>query len=165
MHCICTAQLHDGVHLLVLSAPVTSCTALNTAASTGARSSELHGCKQSSLPLAGTPSSAYVLIEDRDQQQCATSTPLKAIELQQTGCSKGDAEAVGSTEPTPDCEEGKPLLSDPSVCSGVIQKLNYRILPIFMVMSMLNYIDRTNTAFASLQMNRDLQLSAETYGE
>lgn len=31
-------------------------------------------------------------------------------------------------------------------------------------MATLCYLDRTNTAFASLQMNRDLQFDAATYG-
>lgn len=61
-------------------------------------------------------------------------------------------------------DEGKPLLSDSARAYAAIRQLHLRILPIFLVMATLCYIDRTNTAFASLQMSRDLRFSAETYG-
>lgn len=61
-------------------------------------------------------------------------------------------------------DEDRPLLSDPARAYAVTRQINFKILPIFLAMATLCYIDRTNTAFASLQMNRDLKFSAQTYG-
>eukprot|EP00878_Enallax_costatus_P006572 GHUV01006890.1.p1 GENE.GHUV01006890.1~~GHUV01006890.1.p1 ORF type:complete len:314 (+),score=59.71 GHUV01006890.1:482-1423(+) len=132
----------------------------------GGSSNELHCCKQSPQSLGSTPS-AYILIEDNEPQQHAASAAPKALELQHIICSKAVADAEGGAEHTLEYhhhEEGDTLLSNPTSGCGAISKINLRILPIFMAVATLNYIDRTNTAFAALQMNRDLKLSAETYG-
>lgn len=72
---------------------------------------------------------------------------------------------MGSAEDSVSDDEGKALLSDSARAYAVTRQINLKILPIFLAMSTLCYIDRTNTAFASLQMNRDLKFSAETYGK
>jgi hypothetical protein len=72
---------------------------------------------------------------------------------------------------TQQSDDGKPLLlqhvqqAEAARSAAVVRAINVHILPIFLAMATLCYIDRTNTAFASLQMNRDLRFSAETYGE
>jgi hypothetical protein len=80
--------------------------------------------------------------------------------------------SMGSEEdPSHEADDGKPLLlqhvqqADAARSAAVVRAINVHVLPIFLAMATLCYIDRTNTAFASLQMNRDLRFSAETYGE
>lgn len=73
---------------------------------------------------------------------------------------------MGSMDDPAVREGADPLLLDSNSRSyAVTRTINFRILPIFLAMASLCYIDRTNTAFASLQMNRDLKFSAEAYGE
>jgi hypothetical protein len=43
-------------------------------------------------------------------------------------------------------------------------KCTRSLLPIFFLMITLSYIDRTNLAFASIQLNEDLGFSPEVYG-
>ena len=45
-----------------------------------------------------------------------------------------------------------------------ILKVSWRLLPLIVVAYLVAYIDRTNIAFASLTMNKDLGLSAYVYG-
>ena len=45
-----------------------------------------------------------------------------------------------------------------------ILKVSWRLLPLIVVVYLVAYIDRTNIAFASLTMNKDLGLSAYVYG-
>jgi len=45
-----------------------------------------------------------------------------------------------------------------------IVKVSWRLLPLIVVAYLVAYIDRTNIAFASLTMNKDLGLSAYIYG-
>ncbi|WIA34639.1 hypothetical protein OEZ86_012956 [Tetradesmus obliquus] len=76
----------------------------------------------------------------------------------------------GEDDPPHESDDGKPLLlqhvqqADAARSAAVVRAINIHVLPIFLAMATLCYIDRTNTAFASLQMNRDLRFSAETYG-
>lgn len=46
----------------------------------------------------------------------------------------------------------------------VYGKVTRNLLPIFFLMITLSYIDRTNLAFASIQLNQDLGFSPEVYG-
>jgi MFS transporter, ACS family, tartrate transporter len=63
------------------------------------------------------------------------------------------------------------------VCSGVgidrddtelarttMRRVSLRLLPFLFVLYVFNFLDRTNVAFAALQMNRDLHFSATAYG-
>ncbi len=52
----------------------------------------------------------------------------------------------------------------PSVASGTILKLTRRLMPLFIVMFFVNYLDRTNIGVAALVMNADLHLSPLDYG-
>ena len=45
-----------------------------------------------------------------------------------------------------------------------ILKISWRLLPLIVVSYLVAYIDRTNVAFASLTMNKDLGISAYMYG-
>ena len=45
-----------------------------------------------------------------------------------------------------------------------IRKISWRLLPLIVIAYLVAYIDRANIAFASLTMNKDLGLSAYTYG-
>lgn len=42
--------------------------------------------------------------------------------------------------------------------------ISWHLLPIFFVLNCLNFLDRSNLAFASIQMSRDLDFSPLTYG-
>ena len=46
----------------------------------------------------------------------------------------------------------------------VLRKVGWRLLPVFFLLNCLNYLDRTNLAFASIQMSQDLQLTQPEYG-
>lgn len=46
----------------------------------------------------------------------------------------------------------------------IFTKVAWRILPFMMVLAIINYLDRANVAFAALQMNQDLGLTAAAYG-
>lgn len=54
----------------------------------------------------------------------------------------------------------------PTSISGpsVYRKVNWKILPLFSLIAGFCYLDRTNLAFASLQLNRDLGFNAQVYG-
>src|SRR5208283_6250521 len=52
----------------------------------------------------------------------------------------------------------------PSAGSGTILKLTRRLIPLFVVMFFVNYLDRTNIGVAALVMNADLHLSPLDYG-
>jgi ACS family tartrate transporter-like MFS transporter len=46
----------------------------------------------------------------------------------------------------------------------VMRRIYWRLVPVLFAMMFFNYIDRINVAYASLQMNDDLYLSATTFG-
>src|ERR1700722_5283753 len=48
--------------------------------------------------------------------------------------------------------------------TAVVRKIAWRILPLILVAYCIAHIDRANVAVAALTMNRDLGLSAFTYG-
>jgi ACS family tartrate transporter-like MFS transporter len=51
-----------------------------------------------------------------------------------------------------------------AAAGGTILKLTRRIIPLFVVMFFVNYLDRTNIGVAALVMNADLHLSPLDYG-
>jgi ACS family tartrate transporter-like MFS transporter len=52
----------------------------------------------------------------------------------------------------------------PQLRQRTVAKVAWRLLPLVVVSYLVAYIDRTNIAFAALTMNRDVGLSAYTYG-
>lgn len=50
------------------------------------------------------------------------------------------------------------------VLDGVYRKLSWRLMPLFCMCIMLNYLDRTSLSFASIQMTEQLQFSPEVLG-
>src|SRR5260370_7621293 len=50
------------------------------------------------------------------------------------------------------------------VAESAIRKVSWRLLPLIVIAYLVAYIDRTNVAFASLTMNKDIGLSAYAYG-
>jgi MFS transporter, ACS family, tartrate transporter len=52
----------------------------------------------------------------------------------------------------------------PAIETRTIRKISWRLLPLIVIAYLVAYIDRTNVAFASLTMNKDIGLSAYTYG-
>ncbi|KAG2440714.1 hypothetical protein HXX76_003571 [Chlamydomonas incerta] len=59
----------------------------------------------------------------------------------------------------------EPVSITPSITSvSVYRKVSWAILPLFCLISGACYIDRTNLAFASIQLNRDLGFNAQVYG-
>ncbi len=53
---------------------------------------------------------------------------------------------------------------DNAIEKATMRKVYLRILPLTVVMYFLCYIDRINVSFAALTMNKDIGLSAATYG-
>src|SRR5580698_9087120 len=53
---------------------------------------------------------------------------------------------------------------DNTVEKAVMRKVYLRLLPLTMLMYFLCYIDRINVSFAALTMNKDIGLTAATYG-
>ncbi len=56
------------------------------------------------------------------------------------------------------------FLDAPSAGSATIARLTRRLIPLFLVMFFVNYLDRTNIGIAALVMNADLHLSPLDYG-
>lgn len=50
------------------------------------------------------------------------------------------------------------------VSASVIRKVNWRLLPVAMLLFFMSLLDRTNISFAALEMNKDLGLSLAQYG-
>lgn len=63
-----------------------------------------------------------------------------------------------------DEEEGKGSRHHAVDEAVVLRKLNRHILIKFFIMTVLCYIDRTNLAFAALQLNRSLGFTEKVYG-
>ena len=53
---------------------------------------------------------------------------------------------------------------DNAIERSTMRKVYWRLLPLTMVMYFLCYIDRINVSFAALTMNKDIGLTAATYG-
>jgi MFS transporter, ACS family, tartrate transporter len=53
---------------------------------------------------------------------------------------------------------------DSAIARETIARLLRRLIPIFMLMFFINYLDRTNIGVAALEMNKDLGLSDTGYG-
>lgn len=47
---------------------------------------------------------------------------------------------------------------------GVLKKVDWRLLPVAMLLFFMSLLDRTNISFAALEMNKDLGLSLPQYG-
>jgi ACS family tartrate transporter-like MFS transporter len=47
---------------------------------------------------------------------------------------------------------------------STLKKVNWRLLPITMLLFFMSLLDRTNISFAALEMNKDLGLSLAQYG-
>ena len=54
-------------------------------------------------------------------------------------------------------------MREPELQSAV-SKVKWRILPLFVVMFIVNYIDRVNISFIKEQLHTDLGLNAEAFG-
>ena len=52
---------------------------------------------------------------------------------------------------------------DADLARATLRRVSVRLLPLIFVLYICNYVDRTNVAIASLQMNVDLHLSASAY--
>ena len=50
------------------------------------------------------------------------------------------------------------------MAAGIFRKAAWRLLPVMGLMYVVNYLDRTNIAFAALTMNRELGFSPEVFG-
>lgn len=57
-----------------------------------------------------------------------------------------------------------PLADDAALERAALGKVTRRLIPFLFVLYIFNYLDRTNLGIASLEMNRDLKLSATVYG-
>ncbi len=53
---------------------------------------------------------------------------------------------------------------DTELARATMRRVSVRLLPLLFVVCIFNMLDRSNIAMASLQMNRDLRLSATAYG-
>src|SRR5690349_13996982 len=53
---------------------------------------------------------------------------------------------------------------DSEVAHVTMRRVSLRLFPLLFALFVSNYVDRTNAAMASLQMNRDLGLSFTAYG-
>ena len=53
---------------------------------------------------------------------------------------------------------------DSELARATLRRVSARLLPFLFILYVFNYLDRTNVALASLQMNRDLGFSAAAYG-
>jgi ACS family tartrate transporter-like MFS transporter len=63
-----------------------------------------------------------------------------------------------------DAENKKNTADLQEISSRVISKISWRLIPFLVFAYLLNYIDRVNLGFAALGMNRDLGLTATTFG-
>lgn len=52
----------------------------------------------------------------------------------------------------------------PAQLEGLYRRVSWRVLPLLCTCIMLNYLDRTSLAFASLQMTEQLRFSPEVLG-
>jgi len=52
----------------------------------------------------------------------------------------------------------------PEVRAAAARKLAGRLVPFFLILTILSYLDRVNAGFAALQMNADLNFSPEIFG-
>jgi MFS family permease len=60
--------------------------------------------------------------------------------------------------------ETAPISNDAEIRRRVVKKVAWRITPFVAVLYFVNYLDRTNLAFAKLTMNTDLGLTEAAYG-
>ncbi|MGK3928168.1 MFS transporter, partial [Enterococcus faecium] len=53
---------------------------------------------------------------------------------------------------------------DPSVLQQAVSKIKHRVLPLFVVMFIVNYIDRVNIGFVRSHLATDVGISTAAYG-
>jgi ACS family tartrate transporter-like MFS transporter len=51
-----------------------------------------------------------------------------------------------------------------TIACETISRLNWRIIPLFIIIYVINFLDRVNVGFAALQMNEELSFTPEIYG-
>ena len=51
-----------------------------------------------------------------------------------------------------------------TIARETISRLNWRIIPLFIIIYVINFLDRVNVGFAALQMNEELSFTPEIYG-
>jgi MFS transporter, ACS family, tartrate transporter len=56
-----------------------------------------------------------------------------------------------------------PAQDDADLARATLRRVSVRLLPLLFILYICNFVDRTNVAIASLQMNIDLHLSASAY--
>mmetsp|Transcript_32572 Transcript_32572/g.71901 ORF Transcript_32572/g.71901 Transcript_32572/m.71901 type:complete len:559 (+) Transcript_32572:67-1743(+) len=63
-------------------------------------------------------------------------------------------------------DEDDPELDTDSVkdATGLFRRISWRVLPLFFCMVVFCYIDRTNLAFAAIQLTEDLEFTPEVFG-
>ncbi|KAL6757387.1 major facilitator superfamily domain-containing protein [Haematococcus lacustris] len=86
----------------------------------------------------------------------ATSLPLMELNSRKPSL-PSSLESCSLLDPTPGSRES-------DVDAAVFSKLNWRLLPLFWLTVILSYVDRTNLAFASIQLNKDLGFTPAVYG-
>ena len=52
----------------------------------------------------------------------------------------------------------------PTIAKETMSRVNRRIIPLFMLIYVVNFLDRVNVGFAALQMNEELSFTPEIYG-
>ena len=55
-------------------------------------------------------------------------------------------------------------LSAPDALASAVRKARWRLLPIFVVMFIVNYVDRVNVSFIKPQLEASLGIGATAYG-
>eukprot|EP00882_Tetradesmus_deserticola_P011064 GHRQ01011699.1.p1 GENE.GHRQ01011699.1~~GHRQ01011699.1.p1 ORF type:complete len:213 (+),score=54.74 GHRQ01011699.1:395-1033(+) len=60
--------------------------------------------------------------------------------------------------------EGSSNATTAAATAAVYRKVSVRLLPLFMTMLVLNWLDRSCLAFASIQMTQELHFTPEVYG-
>ncbi|KAJ9526700.1 hypothetical protein QJQ45_017542 [Haematococcus lacustris] len=86
----------------------------------------------------------------------ATSLPLMELNSRKPSL-PSSLESCSLLDSTPGSRES-------DVDAAVFSKLNWRLLPLFWLTVILSYVDRTNLAFASIQLNKDLGFTPAVYG-
>lgn len=65
---------------------------------------------------------------------------------------------------TESMDQSKAAAASKEIRDRVIRKTSWRLIPFLVLAYLLNYIDRVNLGFAALEMNRDIGLTATTFG-
>lgn len=79
-------------------------------------------------------------------------------------CAKRLRDMGADYKESEDGEDGRQRKTQEIDEAIITKKLNRNILTVFFVMTVLCYVDRTNLAFAALQLNRSLGFTDQVYG-